>query len=163
VEGAAVEIRKSAHNLMPEVLHHHGLAEAVHSFCVKIGRSNGLNVTFQCLGTSLRLNEAFELVVYRIVQELLHNTVRHAQATQALVQLSFAPGVLSLTVEDNGIGFDPAAVKRGIGLANLQSRADAYGGRVDVDSFPGKGTATYIEFNLDNLTLQNDRNDPLPC
>jgi signal transduction histidine kinase len=154
VEGAAVDIRQTAHNLMPELLHQHGLAEAVQTFCDKISRSHNLAVVFQYYGTLCRLQDRFELTVYRVVQELLHNTLRHAQATQAIVQLSVDETMLSLTVEDNGNGFDLAVVDRngGTGLNNLRARVKAFNGCFDIDTAPGKGTAAYIEFNLNQLT-----------
>lgn len=150
---AASEVRKTAHNLMPQLLHQQGLEEALRAFCIKINKSNALLVEFQSYGMAgQRFSPDFELMVFRLIQELLNNTLRHAEATQALVQLSLSLDMLTITVEDNGKGFNVAAVEQGgIGLQTVRSRVHAFDGTIDFDSEEGSGTTAYIEFHLEKV------------
>ena len=86
--------------------------------------------------------------MFRIVQELLTNTLKHADATKSNIQLSWNKKLISLTVEDNGKGFDINAVKKnGIGLSNINHRVEYLNGKMDVQS-DAKGTSTHIEFEI---------------
>jgi two-component system, NarL family, sensor kinase len=84
---------------------------------------------------------------YRIVQELLNNIVKHAAATEVLVQIMRHDNNLTITVEDNGKGFDVASAQnKGNGLGNVRSRVDYLKGHLDIQSIRGKGTSTHIDF-----------------
>jgi len=93
------------------------------------------------------MEPATEIVVYRIVQELLNNTVKHSGATTILAQVIRNDNSLSITVEDNGKGFntDVATIDRGMGLKNIQSRVDYLKGQIDIKSAEGKGTSVHID------------------
>jgi len=142
------EIRKTAHNLMPEVLLKQTLPEALRAYCNTVQDGKKVEIDFQCYGDFDTLAQDFKLNIYRIVQELLKNITQHAQATTALVQLLMHEQVLTITVEDNGIGFDTAAFKKGIGLHNLQTRVSSLGGQFTLSAEQGKGTSVYIEFEV---------------
>jgi two-component system, NarL family, sensor kinase len=88
-----------------------------------------------------------EIVVYRIVQELLNNAVKHSGATTILAQVIRQGDNLSITVEDNGKGFDISQtdITRGAGLANVKARVDYLKGKMDLKSTPGKGTSVHID------------------
>lgn len=145
------EVRLSAHNLMPEILTRAGLVEALRKFCQTVQTGGSLKIHFQAHGDFPRLPDSFSLPVYRMVQELVQNIVRHAGASEAIVQLSVHEELLSVTVEDNGRGFDPPGKAKsagGVGLSNLQARAKALGGNMDIESTPGEGTTVTLEFDL---------------
>jgi signal transduction histidine kinase len=91
--------------------------------------------------------EVAAAAVYRIVQELVNNILKHAGGTTALVQLVGKEGTLSLTVEDNGRGFDPKVLENsgGIGYASLRNRVTYLKGAIDLQTSPGKGTSVHIE------------------
>jgi signal transduction histidine kinase len=95
------------------------------------------------------IEQTTAIAVYRIVQELINNTMKHAGAKTAIVQVTRADGEISITVEDDGKGFDREILQmaKGIGWSNIQSRVDYLKGRVDVQSEPGKGTSVHIELN----------------
>lgn len=153
LDNATHALRKTAHNLMPDVLLENGLSEAIFYFCKDLQQSSGIYIDFQQYVDLPRFLPEWELSLYRIVQELLHNVIKHAQATQVLVQLSYAEKVLNITVEDNGKGFDMATAKSdGIGLKNIKARINALKGHIDIDSRPGNGTTIYIEVTGDKLT-----------
>ena len=86
-----------------------------------------------------------EVTVYRIVQELVGNALKHAKAGELSISLTRTPGRLSVIVSDDGVGFDPSSATEGMGLANVRKRAATLGGEVVVDSTPGKGTTVSVE------------------
>lgn len=150
LEEATVELRQAAYNLMPEVLLNQGLASAVQAFCEKMTSKSSTNITFQAIGERRNITSAFDLPVYRIIQELVHNIIKHARASHALVQLNFQEaGALSITVEDDGIGLPADAFdnSKGMGLKNLKERLQDLGGKLDVQSTPESGTSIYLEFD----------------
>lgn len=146
------EIRKTAHNLMPEVLLKQPLVDAIRTYCNHIKQSNALKVDFQAYGSFDDIAINNKLNIYRIVQELLKNIIQHAHATNVLAQLLINEHLLTITIEDDGIGFDTQTVKKGIGLHNLETRISSMNGHFITESAPGKGTSIYIEFELRKLT-----------
>lgn len=152
LKDATSEIRETAHNLLPVILHEQGLFEAVQAFCLKFSNNNKLGIEFQSYGEPSRFNHHFELMLYRTIQELINNVIRHAEATQVIVQLIFNDDMISIMVEDNGKGFDPSGIGQsgGLGINSLHSRMKAFQGKVDIDSSP-RGTSIHIEFKTDPL------------
>ena len=144
------EMRRVAHNMMPEALVKFGLDTALKDFCADINQTGALNVSYQSIGMEASvIEQTTAITVYRIVQELINNTMKHAAAKNAIVQVSRTNGILSVTVEDDGKGFDTAVLSqvRGIGWDNIKNRVEFLKGTLDVDSQPGKGTSVHIELN----------------
>lgn len=152
LDETVVELRKMAHNLMPGILLQAGMAEAIHIYCNKMNKGASPAIRFHTSGAIPRMNPDFELAVYRITQELIQNAVKHAQADSLLVQLDYQDGLLGLTVEDDGSGFDYRQPGNGdgIGLQNLQARVKTMNGTLTVTSAPGTGTSVYLEFDTDS-------------
>ncbi len=150
IDTSIKELRRVAHNMMPEMLTKFGLDEALKEYCNTINATNLLSVKYQSMGMDTRIEKSSEIIIYRIIQELLNNTMKHAAATEAMVQLIKEDDRLSIIVEDNGKGFDRAMLKnnKGAGLGNIQSRVDYLKGRLDIHSEAGKGTLVNIEFNI---------------
>ncbi|MBK9571144.1 MAG: hypothetical protein IPO53_15360 [Chitinophagaceae bacterium] len=144
------ELRRVAHNMMPEMLTKFGLDEALKEYCNTINATNLVLVKYQSMGMDTRIEKSAEIIIYRIVQELLNNIMKHAAAKEALVQLIKEEGRFSIIVEDNGKGFDTALLKnnKGAGLTSIQSRVDYLKGQLDIHSEAGKGTLVNIEFNI---------------
>lgn len=143
------EMRRVAHNMMPEALVKFGINSALNDFCNDINQSGALHVNFQSMGMEdAVIDQTTAITVYRIVQELVNNTIKHAAATTAIVQLTKSGNQLSVTVEDNGKGFDTAILQKanGIGWANIQNRVDFLKGKLDVQSDQTRGTSVHIEF-----------------
>ncbi|RYZ29829.1 MAG: tetratricopeptide repeat protein [Chitinophagaceae bacterium] len=152
LDEASQEVRKTSHNLMPEVLLQHGLDEAMRRYCNNVTNSSKLLVEYNSIGEIGRFIDSFELSVYRIVQELLNNIVKHSKASEAIVQITYQSGLLSITIEDNGIGMTKDAQhKDGIGLRSLQSRVKAMNGKIEFDSAAGQGLNAYLEFETAGL------------
>ncbi len=148
------ELRRVAHSLMPEALVRFGLTRALQDFCNELGRAAQLHIDLQIIGIDTRLHSDIEITIYRIVQELLNNVVRHANATTVLVQIAQTDELLSLTIEDNGQGFAPEQISEGIGLANIRSRVDYLKGTLDIQTAPGAGTAINIDFFIDSSATE---------
>ena len=147
------EMRRVAHSMMPEVLMKYGLDTAVKEYCNEIGRSGVLRINYQSVGmTGVNPEQITAVTVYRIVQELVNNSIKHAAAKNVLVQLHFSPKEkqLAITVEDDGKGFDTTLLKQstGIGWSNIQNRVEFLKGKLDVNSSIGKGTSVLIEINV---------------
>jgi signal transduction histidine kinase len=141
------ELRHVAHNLMPETLFKYGLKQTLSDFCDGVG-AGAIKVNFAFYGIEKRYDEKLEIASYRIIQELVNNAIKHAEATEIAVQLVSEDERLSLTVQDNGKGIDPKAqnLSTGKGLANIRSRVASFGGHFDLSSENGKGTEAIIEF-----------------
>ena len=144
------ELRRVAHNMMPELLTKFGLDEALKEYCNSINATNLLSVKYQSIGMDTRIEKSAEIIIYRIIQELLNNIMKHAAAKEATVQLIKEEGRLSIIVEDDGKGFDSALIKdnKGAGLTSIQSRVDYLKGQLDIHSETDKGTLVNIEFNI---------------
>lgn len=150
---AAKEVRKTAHNLMPDVLIKYNLVDALLIYCEQINSSGRLNLSLQTHGITTSINKQAQLILYRIVQELVQNVLKHANATHAVVQLLQTEDMLSITVEDDGSGFDISAHVDGIGFKNIRRRVEALKGYISVMSAPGRSTTVHIEFEIENLKL----------
>lgn len=150
LNNASDELRRVAHNMMPEVLLKVGLPEALGDFCNSISSGKQLNVTLQTFGMEKRLSNSTEIMLYRIIQELVNNIVKHADATEAIIQINRDGNRLSLTIEDNGRGFDPreAEGKRTMGMDTVRSRVDYLNGRLTIESSPDVGTTVMVDIVL---------------
>jgi two-component system, NarL family, sensor kinase len=149
LEEATIELRKAAYNLMPEVLLTQGLTSAVQAFCEKMMSKSSTIINFQAIGLRTEISDSFDLPIYRIIQELVHNIIKHAKAKNALVQLNFEKdGTLNITVEDDGKGLEKNAFEKpqSMGLKNVKERVADLNGKLDIQSSNETGTSIYLEF-----------------
>ena len=144
------DLRKVAHNLMPEGLVKFGLTETLHDFCESIQSSSGVKIRYQHLGEERRLDSTAEVFIYRIIQELVNNAIKHAEATEIIVQIVFNDDKIGITVEDNGKGFDETKLEltKGAGMSNIRYRMQYFHGTMDLVTAPGKGTSINIELTV---------------
>jgi signal transduction histidine kinase len=143
------ELRRVSHNMMPEALIKYGLKEALENYCENINISGKINAQLQTYGMEKRMEQSAEIIIYRMIQELLNNVIKHADARNVLIQLVRKEDHFNLTVEDDGKGFDikENENKTGAGLANIKARAEYLNGNVDIVSKKGEGTSVNIEGN----------------
>ena len=143
------ELRHIAHNLMPESLTRSGLETALSDLC-ESAATDSTKVIFQLMNISPAMDGQTQLILYRIVQELLANVLKHARASEVFVQCSQSEDIFYIAVEDDGAGFDPDAAdaQKGIGLANIRNRVSFLQGKMDIESAPGKGTIVNIEIHV---------------
>jgi signal transduction histidine kinase len=134
---------------MPEALVKFGLDEALRDFCNSIESATSIKVDYQRLGIERKTNTTTETFIYRIIQELINNAVKHAQAKEILVQLSFTENKIIITVEDDGIGYELKDLKtnKGDGLNNIEYRVQYLNGKIDTITSPNNGTSVNIELN----------------
>lgn len=145
------ELRRVAHNMMPEALLRFGLDAALKDFCYEINESGAVKINYLSFGPEdVDIDQTVAITLYRIVQELINNTMKHSGASSAIVQLTKSNEQLSLTVEDDGNGFDPAILKtnKGMGWVSIKNRVDFLKGKLDVTSKEGEGTSVHIEILL---------------
>lgn len=145
------EMRRVAYNMMPEALLKFGLDAALRDFCSEINFAGSIKITYQSFGLKdNNLEQSKSIAVYRIVQELINNALKHSGASEMLVQLSYDNSMMSITVEDNGKGFDIQQLEKanGIGWRNIKNRVDFIKGTLDIHSAENKGTSVLIEFQV---------------
>ena len=145
LDEAVGEVRRISHDLVSTSLSRFGLERALQDLCDSIRVSGRLEVELTTFGLEQRLERSVEIVVYRIVQELVSNALKHARATEIGVSVTRQTGRLSVMVSDDGAGFDPSTVQAGMGLGNVQGRAASIGGTVRIDSALGRGTTVSVE------------------
>lgn len=141
------DLRKVAHNLMPEALVKFGLSDALRDFCNSIQQSTNITVDYQKLGVDRKINTTTETFIYRIIQELVNNAVKHAQAKEVMVQLAFTNNKIVITVEDNGKGYNKSQTTTGDGLDNIAYRVQYLNGTIDTVTSLNNGTSVNIELN----------------
>lgn len=139
------KLREISNNLMPNTLLRKGLKNAIEELLDTCKKASGIEMRFIC-EKEIRLSQDKEINIYRIVQEVLHNTIKHSGASLLVIRLHTEADHLLLSTADNGKGFDyfsKSKELKGLGLRNLQSRAQVMGGEMICNSQAGKGV-TYI-------------------
>lgn len=147
---AVLEVRKIAQDLNTGVLIEMGLRAALQDLCSSIHRSKKVECRLLSYGEEKRPDQKTEIGVYRMLQEILNNALKHAEARRLTLQLNYTPNVLTITVEDDGLGFNVVAAETasGLGLKNLRARAEKLNVTYSLDSQPGRGTLSIIEIPL---------------
>lgn len=146
LERAMDELHSVIFALRPPDLDDLGVEAAIERYVDQINR-NGLPSSFEVIGDPRRLSPEARLAIYRIVQEALHNALRHAQADAAVVRMEWTDDLLRVTIRDNGSGFDPetATNANSLGLLSMRERAASIGASLLIASQPGDGTVVVIE------------------
>lgn len=150
LDNSVTELRRIARNMMPEALLRSGLKIALTDLCL-LASTESLKVYSSFLNIHQDLPRQTQIIVYRIVQELLTNVIKHSGANEAFVQCSQHENTFFITVEDNGRGFnsDNTDQFKGLGLENISSRVDFLKGKMDIRATPEKGTIINIELQID--------------
>ena len=144
IDTSSEQVRAISHNLVPPSLRDFNVLEAVATYCENMNAIHKPEIMFQHVGEDIVLEKKQEANLFRIVQELVTNSIKHSDANEIIIQLSNIEDNLQLTVEDDGKGFDVANVKSdGIGMQNVKSRVDYLGGLMDIKS-DAKGTSFTI-------------------
>jgi signal transduction histidine kinase len=136
LEQASTDVRKISHNLMPGLLTKLGLIEALEEMFENLGESDKMEAFFELVGPKTRLPENTEIMIYRIIQEMVNNTLKHSGADSIDMTLVIQPDEMNISYSDNGKGFDVDAVleKKTMGMQNIQSRVKFLDGMLKVDS-----------------------------
>jgi signal transduction histidine kinase len=141
----ADEIRSLAHRMHPPVLDHLGLPAALSMLAQELATVDSLSVRVEAPEALRSVPSDVAACLYRVAQEALRNVVKHAEASEAVVQLSLDRGGVEMLVQDDGVGFDPLSLRGGgLGLTSITERARQFDGRVSVHSRPGEGTRVIV-------------------
>ncbi len=153
VDQAFYELRDISHNLAPSVLIEKGFAGALKELVDQINQSRHLKVQLEMYGLNGELDEIIENTLYRAVQELLNNAIKHAHATTFFLQIVKGEKEITLMVEDNGKGFDmdDAFIMPGGGLYNIRSRVENINGNIFIDAMKNRGTIVTIVIFLNKI------------
>jgi len=144
-------VHNMAMELRPNALDDLGLVAAMHKYAADFESKNGIRVDLQVSQTARRrFSSDMETAAYRIVQEAMSNSVRHARARNVSIVVEFQDDTFSLIVEDDGVGFDLEEASRRspehrLGLFGMYERASLVGGRLAIESKPGQGTGVFLE------------------
>lgn len=158
---AQQETTRLIKDLRPDSLQEQGLAAALNDYTLIFGAREHLLIYLEVQGNDDLLPPSVAEALYRVAQEALHNVARHSRATRVDVHLRCIPEQVSLTIEDNGVGFDTEQADRGLGLTNMQERMLKIGGRLKVESERGTGTQIMAEVGLgQTFALQSDLAGP---
>lgn len=158
IDEACHEVRQISYDLSSSVVHKFGLIHALHQLRDTVEASGQLQMEVTHFKVdNQNLTEEMSLNLYRIVQEIVSNTVKHSEAAKLSIQLVRGEDELTLMSEDDGIGFDPKSDRagKGMGLYNMKSRAERLGGSIHIDSHPGSGTTITVDVPL-KKPLQDD-------
>ncbi len=151
LDDACVEIRSISHNMMPSALTRLGLIPAINEVVDNINATKGLKIDFST-NFDESLGKSLDITVYRVIQEVLNNMIKHAKADQIYMSITKTAGDLEISMKDNGIGFDTDKLKdsKGMGWKNIFSRVSMLDGNIKLESEPQKGTMVYIKLKLKN-------------
>lgn len=149
IDGAVEELRRVAHNLMPDLLMKYGLEAAIQEFASRISNTT-LDIHTEFISYTNSISEEKQLILYRIIQELVNNAIKHADTSEIIVQISEEENVLNLTVEDNGNGFDPKRldVRKTAGFHNIESRVQFLKGTMNITSELNIGTSIELQIPI---------------
>jgi signal transduction histidine kinase/ligand-binding sensor domain-containing protein len=140
-----VDIRRLLRELSPRTLEQYGYAAAVEELVHKINATDQVHVTFESRKLPSQLPKSIETGLYRITQELLNNTLKHANATEVVISIIPSGNSLSFFYSDNGQGFQYNEVRKGLGVGNVESRVSVLGGKIQWHTAPGKGLEVMID------------------
>jgi len=142
------ETTRLIEDLRPGPLQERGLVAALNDFALIFGARQHLLVYFDVQCNDQWLPPVVTEALYRVAQEAMHNVARHARATRVDMQLRCTEHRVTLTIEDNGVGFDTGRTRKGLGISSMQERLITNGGRLTVESHPGIGTTVRAEIDV---------------
>lgn len=146
IEKACADLREISHNLMPKNFEQTGLIETLNEHFTTLNQSGKIAFDF-VFQVEHRIESAMEITIYRIVNELVNNIIRHSFASKATIQILSFDERINIMTEDNGIGFNPDIDKKGLGIQNILSRVNYLKGKIQVDSNQN-GTTTTIDIPI---------------
>ncbi|MFN8288789.1 MAG: PAS domain S-box protein [Chitinophagaceae bacterium] len=143
------EIRRLSQSLVPPTLGDIGLTESVQELCESLKRVHSFSMEFTHHSFAEKyLPDNMKLMIFRIIQEQVSNIIRHAKANKVRINLESDHRIVRFSIADDGQGFDPQRYKKGMGLSNISNRASLFGGRMQIDSSPGKGCTITVTIPL---------------
>ena len=151
IDEACVEVRSISHNLMPSALIRLGLIPAINEVVNNVNSAKSIKIDFTT-NVDSSLGKSFDITIYRVVQEILNNMIRHAKASEINLDIQKNDDDLKIRIQDNGVGFNTDELKdsKGIGWKNIFSRVSMLDGDIKLESELQKGTMVFIHLKLRN-------------
>lgn len=162
VNEAINTVKDISNTLSPHVLSNFGLVSATNSFISKVNKTKTLNISFTSNIGKERLNNDVEVVLYRAICELIHNSIKHSEASDVDISLNKHGKFIILQFNDNGKGFDMEEVEnsenKGMGISNIETRVKSVNGMFFKDTAPGRGLQVLIRINIaeKGIYISND-------
>ncbi|MDR3681765.1 MAG: histidine kinase [Flavipsychrobacter sp.] len=155
------DIRNISHTLNSDYIKGKGLHEILKSEFEYLNATRDIKCNVEVIGSQNLVSPEKQLIIYRIAQEAVHNTVKHAKATEISIILNFDAEGLTMTVKDNGVGFEKEKIFSfdGIGFINMFNRAKHLNGHLDIQSEQGKGCAITLTANYSDDKTNLERED----
>jgi signal transduction histidine kinase len=151
IEEAYQKVRSVAHAKNSGVIAKQGLLKAIQHMAGKVSDSNKIQIEVIDHGLDNRLENSLELTLFRVIQELITNVVKHAEASEATIHLTNHDDSINIMVEDNGIGFNPKNITKtnaGMGISSIDKRVEFLDGTMTIESENNKGTTVIIDIPL---------------
>ena len=139
------DLRAILNDLSPDTVAKYGYYKAIEDLAIRINNMNALQVVINKTGKEVRFDKKKEVTIYRITQELINNSIKHAKCSKISIEVIFNPSEISIFYEDNGIGFNLSEKSMGFGLQNISNRIGLIKGKINWDSFPGGGLRVIID------------------
>jgi signal transduction histidine kinase len=141
------DIRQLSHSLSPILLQEKGLYVSIDQWVQQFNRSGKLSIHYEWIGPQNQQFEKYDVIAFRIIQELIQNVSKHASASQVFLQVILSDPIFSIYVEDNGVGISSADLVKGVGIKNIEKMMEILGGTCSISSSPGRGFHISVEFN----------------
>lgn len=151
---AIQDLRDLSRSLNTDYVEEMGLLRSIEHELELLKKTESIQTSFNITGAPIKLNKQKELILFRIVQEAIHNVIRHAEASKIDASVKFSDDAMEICIEDNGKGFDLQPLQDrgnksfGLGIRNMHERATLIGARFSIDSLAGKGTKLYLQVSL---------------
>ena len=146
---AIEEIRKLSQALIIPAFIQSEFRQSIEDLAVHIRVAKKFNITLDTIGMDeTNLCESLKITIYRIIQEQINNILKYAEASEVMIRIASAADTVLLTISDNGKGFDPLALRKGVGITNINSRAELFNGKVEIESSPGNGCRLKVKLNI---------------
>lgn len=154
LDEALRSVREISNNLSPQVLLDFGLRQAVQNFTTRCSSLHGVTIKFNTTLRAERFDNDVEVIIYRVICELINNSLKHSGCTTIKLKLDYDNNLLTLSYADNGRGFEPQAMMDcGMGLSNMSSRIGSLGGTFTIDSAKGRGMKAQASVQVNSVTV----------
>jgi len=141
------DVRIMSHRLSPLLLEEKGLVKAIEETIERIKQSGIIDIQFEWIGDKEKINMQYDILIFRITQELIQNLIKHSEASTAFLQIMVEDQLVSIYLEDDGKGFNIKEPLTGVGLKSIEKLTELLNGRFNINSNPGEGFSISIEFN----------------
>ena len=160
IDEAIRSLREISNNLSPHILNNFGLARGIKNFVDKVGAMHNVKVLFTSTIGSERYDSNIEIILYRVVCELVNNSLKHSKCSKIEIRLKQSGSIVVVDYSDDGIGFSPREVQdTGMGLSNINSRISSLSGKIKINSSPNNGMTAHIEIDTTNTLAHLSKED----